>query len=203
MSEWYRQYYLIPALEKIAAQPTWHLQRAEAIRTILDEIHWRSWEHCMKEAKTEMGKDIIYQKLKELWPKASNEELSFYLFQFFLVTICVAAAIGAIAKTFYKLDDVKESQIELCHQYQRDIMRIDYQIMDLIDGDVPDNVEQAYAIVEWKEQMLDPINIQMYRHLTSMKEQIARDTFDINEFVRISDDFQAQKTALAEQLRAS
>ena len=202
LSEWYRRDNLIPALEKIGAQPTWHLQRAECFRAILAESHWRNWKYCYDKARTQLGKNIILGKLKEIWQGKTDEELVHYLFQFYIVTLTTAAALTVIGQTFYKLDGRKELEIQLYNQYQRDIMQLDTAVMDIAYDSIvdDDNEGAAMALAEWKDVKLNPIAEQMYRHLSSAKDQIIQDGFDIEDFKRISNNLQKQKAALAAEL---
>src|SRR5699024_12388207 len=39
------------------------------LREILNEAHWANWEYCLKQARTPLGKEIVLQKLRQLWSK--------------------------------------------------------------------------------------------------------------------------------------
>jgi hypothetical protein len=72
--EYYGRHYLLPALDRIAAEPTWDRQRATCLTEILKETHWTNCQYVFKRAETDGGREIILGKLRKLWPKASNEE---------------------------------------------------------------------------------------------------------------------------------
>ncbi len=198
--EYYRRYHLTPALDKIANEPTWHRQRATCLREILNEVHWSNWQYVMKRAESEWGKEIILGKLRTLWPNATTEELNQYLLQFYLVTLCTNAALSTLAHTFYGLNKTKQLEIKLYEQYGRDIDLLDTSIMDLAFKHHADDLDAAYGIAAWKDEKLNPVLQEMYRHLTSTKDQIIEDTFVVTNFKRISDRLDSQKAALAQDI---
>jgi hypothetical protein len=198
--EYYRRHHLVPALDRIAAEPTWDRQRATCLTEILKETHWTNWQYVFKRAETDGGREIILGKLRKLWPKASNEELGHYLMQFYLVTICTNAALSTLAHTFYGMDKEKELEIRLYEQYGRDIDMLDISIMDLAYKNHADDVDAAYKIADWKDEKLNPLLHQMYRHLTSTQDQIVEGTFVVENFKRVSDKLDSQKAALAKEL---
>lgn len=201
--EYYRRYHLVPALNKIAGEPTWDRQRATCLEEILKETHWTNWQHVFKLAETDWGKGIILGKLRKLWPNATDEELAHYLLQFYLVTLCTNAALTTLAHTFYGLDETKQLEIKLFEQYGRDIDLLDVSIMDLAYKNHVDDLDAAYKIAEWKDEKLNPVLQNMYRHLTSTKDQIIEGTFVVENFKRVSDRLDSQKAALARELLAT
>lgn len=200
LAEYYRRYNLVPALNKIAAEPTWDRQRATCLNEILKETHWTNWQYVFKRAETDWGRGIILGKLRKLWPKATDEELAHYLLQLYLVTICTNAALSTLAHTFYRLDAVKQLEIKLFEQYGRDIDMLDISIMDLAHKNHIDDLDAAYHIAEWKDEKMNPVLQSMYRHLTSTKDQIIEGTFDVENFKRVSGMLESQKEALAQEL---
>ena len=201
LTEWYRNDHLLPALEKIAKEPTWHLQRAACLRAFLDEIHWRNWVFVSRKAKTEWGRGMILQKLNQLWPKANDEELQHYLLQFYIVTLCTYSALWAVGQTFFKFDNMKEMEVDLYIQYGRDIVSIDTDFMDTIYELHSEELDAAYHWAEWQEKNLSPITQKMLNHLAATKEQIIQDTFDVTNFKRLSDKYEAEKVALGRTLQ--
>lgn len=198
--EYYRNCRLTPALEKIASEGTWHRQRATCLREILDEVHWRNWQYVMDHTESEWGKEIILGKLRTLWPNATTKELNLYLLQFYLVTMCTNAALSALAHTFYGLNKTKQLEIELYEEYGRGIVLLEASVMDLAFKHHADDLDAAYGIATWKDQKLNPVLEEMYRHLTSTKDQIIEDTFVVENFKRISDRLDDQKAALAREI---
>jgi hypothetical protein len=198
--EYYRRHNVVPALERVASEPTWERQRATCLREILNETHWANWQSVLKRAESEWGREIVLGKLRQMWPHATVEELEAYLLQFYVVTICTNAVLATVGKTFYKVDEVKELEIKLYEQYGRDIYLLDIAIMDLAFNVFADDYEAAYSIAGWKDDRLSPLLRDMFHHLTATKEQIIESTFDVAEFKRISDQLERQKALLAEEI---
>ena len=116
---------------------------------------------------------------------------------------CSGAALSTLAHTFYGLDKAKELEIRLYEQYGRDIDMLDISIMDLAYKNHADDVDAAYKIADWKDEKLNPLLHQMYRHLTSTQDQIVEGTFVVENFKRVSDRLDSQKAALAKELLRS
>ncbi|WP_145670246.1 hypothetical protein [Bradyrhizobium stylosanthis] len=201
--EYYRRHYLTPALERTASEPTWERQRATCLREILNEAHWANWEYCFKQARTPLGKEIILQKLRQLWPDRTIEELQHYVLQFYLVALCTNAVLTTVGKSFYKFDEATELQIKLYGQYGRDIYMLEIGIMDLAHDVFADDEAHAYEIATFKDERVAPLVQDMFRHLTTTKEQIIERTFDIAEFKRVDESIGRQKAALAAELTSN
>jgi hypothetical protein len=154
----------------------------------------------MKRTESDWGKEIILGKLRTLWPNATTKELNLYLLQFYLVTLCTNAALSTLAQAFYGLNKMKQIEIKLYEEYGREIDLLDTSIMDLAFKNHADDLNAAYGIATWKDEKLNPVLQEMYRHLTSTKDQIIEDTFVIANFNRIRDRLDGQKAALAQDL---
>ena len=198
--EYYRHQSLTPALERIAAEPTWDRQRARCLREMLNDVHWSNWQHVFRRAETEWGKGIILGKLRTVWPKASDAELEYYLLQNFMIAICTGAALTTVAQTFYGLTKTKELEIKLFEQYGRDIDLLDTSIMDLWFNNHADDLDTADALATWKDERLNPTLREMYQHLTATKDQIIEDVFDVSRFKTASARLDQKKAELAQEL---
>jgi hypothetical protein len=192
----YRRDRLIPALERIATQPTWHFQRTECLKAVLDDLHWHNWYFCLNNAKSPAGRGMILGKLKHVWPKASDEELTHYLNQFFVVSLACYAALGAVGETFFKFDDKKKKEIDLYVQYQREIMKLDTDFMDLIYEHCENDIDAALKWADWKDAHLNPIMQKMYNHLSAIKDQIIQDVFDPEACLNRMEELRKQRTSL-------
>jgi hypothetical protein len=201
--EYYRQQSLTPALDRIAAEPTWDRQRAKCLREMLNDSHWSTWKYVMGRAKTDWGQEIILGKLRTVWPNASNEELNYYLLQNWMISICTNAALTTVASTFYRLDKTKELEIKLYDQYGRDIVLLDTSVMDMWCETFADDPEAAGPFLDWKDEKLNPLLRQMFQHLNATKDQIAEDVFDVARFKRVCEELDSQRDALAKDLRAA
>lgn len=74
LTDYYRDEFLKPSLEKIAAAPTRSLQRAECIREALYYDVWRNFQFCLNAAKTEVGRAMTDSKLKEVFPQLDQQQ---------------------------------------------------------------------------------------------------------------------------------
>lgn len=200
VADYYRKQLLIPALDKIATAATWHLQRNACIEAILEEIHWGNWDYCIRHAETTMGKDIILTKFDEIFPNSDKDERANTIFAFFMMNLSAQAALTTLGSTFFGIDDQKELEFKLCKQYQRDIMMIDVKVMDYIEKNHLDDPETAYQIAEWQEERVNKVTQQMYKLITTMKDQIAHDSFDVIRFRNMSDALEQDRADLVREL---
>jgi hypothetical protein len=199
--EYYRQQSLTPALDRIAAEPTWERQRARCLREMLNDAYWSTWQYVIGQAETDWGREIVLGKLRAVWPKASNEELKYYLLQNWMVYICTNAALATVATTFFRLDKTKELEIQLYQQYGRDIVLLDTSVMDMWCSMYAEDPEAAGPYLDWKDEKLNPLLQQMFHHLNATKDQIAEDAFDIARFKRVCAELDGRKEELARELR--
>src|SRR5207237_333111 len=140
------------------------------LREILNEAHWANWEYCLKQARTPLGKEIVLQKLRQLWSNRTIKELQHYALQFYLVALCTNAVLTTVGKSFYKFDEATELQIKLHEQYGRDIYMLEIGIMDLAHDVFADDEAHAYEIATFKDERMAPLVQDMFRHLTATKE---------------------------------
>ena len=95
---------------------------------------------------------MILQKLRQLWPDRTNEELQHYVLQFYLVAVCTNAVLATVGTSFYKFDEVTELQIKLYQQYGRDIYMMEIGIMDIAHDVFADDEGHAYEIATFKDE---------------------------------------------------
>jgi hypothetical protein len=187
VAEYYRNQLMMPALDSIAAGATWEQQRAACIGAILEESHWGSWNYCVRNAKTEMGRAIILTKLDKVFPGGTKEEQSQRIFIFYMVNLSAQAALTTIGTACYGIDKAKEAELDLYVHYQREIMMTDVRVMDCIEQNHMDEPDLAYRIAEWQEDQLGQVTQQMFNLLVRTKDQIAHNNFNIDRFKDASD----------------
>lgn len=200
VAEYYRKHLLIPALDSIAAAATWQQQRATCIEAILEESHWGNWNYCVRNAKTEMGRAIILNKLDKIFPNSINEERSQRIFVFYMMNLSAQAALTTLGAAYYGIDDAKELELNLYNQYQRDIMMTDVKVMDYIEQNHMDDPDTAYRIAGWQEDRLSQVTQQMFNLLVALKDQIAHDTFNVERFTEMSVKLERDKETLVKEL---
>src|SRR5229473_6031744 len=59
VTDYYREQFLKPSLDKIAASATISMQRATCLKEIMDQIVWRTMYVCLHKAKTDIGAQMI------------------------------------------------------------------------------------------------------------------------------------------------
>jgi hypothetical protein len=114
-----------------------------------------------------------------------------------------AAVLTTVGTTFYKFDQATGLQIKLYEQYGRNINMLEIGIMDLAHDVFSDDEAKAYEIATFKDERVTPLVQDMFRHLTTTKEQIVEGTFDVAEFNRVDNYIGRQRAALAAELTRS
>jgi hypothetical protein len=194
--DYFCQELLRPDLDKLAAGPTWEMQRVQCIRQILDEMDWRNMYFCLRHAKSEWGRAMTYQRLDNIWRGKSREQQFYLLTVWYMMSVTAQACAQTIGAALYELDKKKEMEIELCFNYGREIMMLDVHLMDVIHERYASAPEIAYRWAAWKDDNLNPITTCMRQVLEAAQNSIAYGTFNIKEFGREMDRLQAEKVRL-------
>jgi hypothetical protein len=202
VADYYREEFLKPSLNKIAEAATVSMQRAACIKEIMDQIAWRSFYVCLNKGETDLGKEMIRSKLRQIFPDATNEHLSFLATGFYLVSVTTDACLNTLGKQLLGIDKVTEMQIALCRTYAEEIMMLDVKIMDFIWTNFQDDREHAENLAGWKDDNLNPITSRMNQLLEASKNEIVYGTFDVTAFKQKSKSLDAERAQIADLLRS-
>src|SRR5262249_59396080 len=93
VEDYYREELLKPSLDKIAEAPTLAMQRTTCIQEVLTDMHFCTWYTCYFAAKTDIGRAMIDDKLKRVWPKNTMEERRNFLTHFYMMAVAVQGAL--------------------------------------------------------------------------------------------------------------
>jgi len=198
--DYYRQELIRPDLDKLAAKPTWELQRVECIRQIFRGIDWRNMYFCLKNAKSDWGRGIVYQKLEKLWKNKTKEQMTYLLTIWYMMLLTEHASIGSIGKALYKFDSQMESEVDLCLCYSRDIMLLDVNMMDIFHENYAGDPEAVYYYAGRKDDQLNPITARMRQVFEAAQNSIAYGAFNIDEFRREVENLHTEKARLAQSV---
>ena len=200
VTEYYREQFLLPALDKISSCATVSLQRAACVREIMDQIVWRTMYVCLRKAKTDVGAQMIRSRYLQVFPEVTKEHLDFLSTGFYLVAVTTDACLSTLGKALLKFDDVTETQIGLCRSYAEEIMMLDVDIMDYIWTNFQDDPEYAQNLAGWKDGNLNPITARMNQLLQSTMNHVAFGSFDVADFKRKSSELDAERGELVKLL---
>lgn len=200
VTEYYREQFLKPSLDKIAEGATVSMQRAACLTEIMDLIVWRTMYVCLHKAKTDIGAQMIRNRYLQIFPEATNDHLAFLSVGFYVVSLTTDACLSTLGKSLLGVSGQTEKQIGLCRSYAEDIMMLDVNIMDYIWDNHKDNPEYASDLAGWKDDNLDPITSRMNQLLQASKNHVVYGTFDLADFERKSKELDDERAELVRLL---
>jgi hypothetical protein len=168
-------------LNEIAAEPTWSLQRAKLIGRILDWEGWRAARTASNDVKfVDAWKHLVENN--DAFKRTSKENWDVLLTQVWLHALLSSACLTELGQRLYAIDDAKQSEMRLHYEYEREIKTLDVksieQMLKCIDAYEDDN---ALALGDIKDEILNPLIREQYRLLALMREDIINRNIDPQE----------------------
>jgi hypothetical protein len=180
--DYYRDQLLKPSLDKIAAGPTLAMQRAECISEAIDYDTWRNFHVCLHAAKTALGRAMIDDRLKKVFPQLNEKERTAKAMVWYVMAMLVQACLLTLGKTYFGIDKNTGQQIDICREYQREHMMVHVNIMDYVWENYSDEPKRVEELAGWKDDHVNPITDQMINLLEATKNKVIHGTFDLAEF---------------------
>jgi hypothetical protein len=182
LADYYREHLLKPSLDKIAAAPTRTMQHSECIREAMSYDVWRNLNVCLNAAKTEVGRAMVDERLKRLFPELDTKQRALQATAWSVMAITVQSCLVTLGTNLLGLDKTTELQMGLCLEYDREIMMMDVKVMDLIWQNHADEPDVAYELAGWKDEYINPIVNRMNHLLEATKNKVIYGTFNLAEF---------------------
>jgi hypothetical protein len=168
-------------LNEIAAEATWRLQRAKLLERIL---YWEGWR-AARTASNEVEFVDAWKHLVEnndAFKRTSKENWNVLLTQIWLHALLSSACLMELGHQLYAIDDIKQNEIALHYEYEKEIKSLDVaiseQMLKYIASYEDDN---ALAIADLKDQVVSPLIREQYRLLALMREGIINANIDPQE----------------------
>jgi len=199
--DWWRTRFQI-ILGEITTSLTWKQQRENLIEHILTERGWQSvysvtkdiesvdsWAHLVRENEIFLGKS------KEIWAGL--------ILQIFITSALTDACLSELGVKYFRLDDVKITEIKVFGEYEKEIKDLDVNISDIIRQKIESFEDaDAFAIADLKDKVVNPIINEQYRLLRVMREQIVHGALDVLDVGERMNALQAKKTEIAAAVTA-
>ena len=169
------------ALNEIAAEPTWSLQRAKLIGRILDWEGWRAARTASNDVKfVDAWKHLVENN--DAFKTAPKENWDILLTQIWFHALLSSACLIELGQQLYPIDAVKENEIGLYYEYEKEVKTLDVksieQMLKYVDAYEDDN---ALALGDLKDKVLNPLIREQYRLLALMREDIINGNIDPQE----------------------
>jgi hypothetical protein len=103
VEDYYREQLLKPSLDKIAAEPTRSMQREACIHEVLTDMHWRTWYSCYNAAKTDVGRAMVEDKLRAVWPKNTQQERLNFLVHLYMMAIVIQGVLMTLGTSLLRI----------------------------------------------------------------------------------------------------
>lgn len=168
-------------LNEIAAEPTWSLQRAKLIARILDWEGWRAARTASNDVKfVDAWKHLVENN--DAFKRISKENWNALLSQIWLHALLSSACLMELGQQLYAIDNVKQNEIGLHYEYEKEIKTLDVksseQMLRYVEAYEDDN---ALALGDLKDEVLNPLIREQYRLLALMREDIIHGNIDPQE----------------------
>ncbi len=168
-------------LNEIAAEPTWSLQRIKLIARILDWEGWRATRMASKDVKfVDAWKHFVENN--DAFKRSSKENWDVLLSQIWLHALLSSACLMELGQKLYAIDDVKQNEIGLHFEYEKEIKALDVksieQMLKCVESYEDDN---ALSLGDLKDEVLNPLIREQYRLLALMREGIINGNIDPQE----------------------
>jgi hypothetical protein len=199
--DYWRDYFK-SQLGMIAQEQSWSLQRARLLKLILIEQGWRA-AHVV--AQTAQSTDSWSHLLNDVeWANgAEKKQLKGLLLQRWLVAILSDACLRTVGARSYALDKVKEMEIELCYEFNKEIKSLDVSLLDMIHTAVTEyRDDDAHFIAAIKDDEINPIIRQQNNILVLLEDDIANGSVDVASIKAKISVLDEKKLRLADQLRS-
>jgi hypothetical protein len=171
-------------LNEIAAEPTWNLQRMKLIARILDWEGWRATRTASNDVKfVDAWKHLVENN--DAFNRAPKENWNALLSQIWLHALLSSACLMELGQQLYAIDNVKQNEIGLHYEYEKEIKTLDVrsieQMLKYVESYEDDN---ALALGDLKDEVLNPLIREQYRILALMREDIVNGNIDPQEIQR-------------------
>jgi hypothetical protein len=111
-------------LNEIAAEPAWSLQRAKLIGRILDWEGWRAARTASNGVKfVDAWKHLVENN--DAFKRAPKENWDVLLTQIWLHALLSSACLMELGQQIYAIDNVKQNEIGLHYEYEKEIKTLD------------------------------------------------------------------------------
>jgi hypothetical protein len=168
-------------LNEIAAETTWRLQRIKLLERILYWEGWRAARTASKDVKfVDAWKHIVENN--DAFKRTSKENWDTLLSQMWLHALLSSACLLELGQQLYAIDDKKQNEIGLHYEYEKEIKTLDVQsIEQILKYAASYEDDNALAMADLKDDVLNPLIREQYRLLALMREDIINGNIDAQE----------------------
>ena len=198
----WRQSYL-KHLDEISEATTWKLQRAILFRIVLKSSsyialysaacnvkHLKSWTHIVE------GNGYFSNFPHDKWDSI--------LTQLHTTNILTYACLLATGHKLYNIDSEKQFEIECFQEYEKSIRGLDIAVNDIMNTCIEeDDPEQALAVMDLKEEVINDMINDEFKVLNLMEEQIINGSLNLKQVKEKMQGIEVKKSELAKLVQAN